>query len=636
MDDSVLAKNQFSLFRERRFLPFFLTQALGAFNDNVIKNALIALLAFQAVSLGDLSTNDLVNLAAMLFILPFFLFSASAGQFADKYEKSRMIRWIKLMEVLIMCCAAVAFMTNKPGWLITLLFLMGTQSTIFGPIKYSIPPLILNEAELTGGNGLVQMGTFLAILMGTIVDTTLIGITDPVSFTTQGAIWVAVVLIGTAILGFTASCFIKPLPSSVPDLKINPNPFTETWKIISYAREERSVFLSILGVSWFWLLGATYLTQLANYTKLILGGSDRVYTLLLSMFIVGIATGSMLCERLSGRRVEVGLVPLGSIGLTAFGIHLYFAHPVATGLVDLSIAEFIAQPGNIRVLIDIVLIGVFGGFYIVPLFAMIQQRTAPGKRARVIAANNILNALFMVAAAAIAIVSLRFISIPELFLGLAIANALVVIYIYALVPEFTLRFFAWLLISTLYRVKPKDLDRIPAEGPALLVCNHVSFVDPLIIGGTIHRPVRFVMYYKIFNTPILSYLFRAAKAIPIASRKEDPEMLESAYEQIAEELKDGRIVCIFPEGQITRSGELNEFKKGVERIVDETPVPVIPMALRGLWGSFFSRYSGRALFTWPRKLWANIGLWVGAPIESTEAKAELLFQEVSALRGDQR
>ena len=631
-----MAKNQFSLFRERRFLPFFLTQALGAFNDNVIKNALIALLAFQSISIGNLSTNDLVNLAAMLFILPFFLFSASAGQFADKYEKSKMIRWIKLLEVLIMCCAAIAFMTNNPGWLITLLFLMGTQSTIFGPIKYSIPPLILNEAELTGGNGLVQMGTFLAILMGTIVGSTLIGFTEPVSFTTQGAIWVAVVLIGTASLGFVASCFIKPLPSSVPDLKINPNPVTETWKIINYAREERSVFLSILGVSWFWLLGATYLTQLANYTKLILGGSDRVYTLLLSMFIVGIATGSLLCERLSGRRVEVGLVPLGSIGLTAFGIHLYFAHPVPTGLADLTIAQFIAQPGNIRVLIDIVLIGVFGGFYIVPLFAMIQQRTAPGKRARVIAANNILNALFMVAAAAIAIVSLRFISIPELFLGLAIANALVVLYIYALVPEFTLRFFAWLLISTLYRVKPKDLEKIPAEGPALLVCNHVSFVDPLIIGGTIHRPVRFVMYYKIFNTPILNYLFKAAKAIPIASRKEDPEMLEQAYEQIAEELRDGRIVCIFPEGQITRSGELNEFRKGMERIVDQTPVPVIPMALRGLWGSFFSRYSGRALFTWPRKLWANIGLWVGDPVPANDAKAELLFDEVSALRGDQR
>ncbi|MEM7282457.1 MAG: 1-acyl-sn-glycerol-3-phosphate acyltransferase, partial [Pseudomonadota bacterium] len=376
--------------------------------------------------------------------------------------------------------------------------------------------------------------------------------------------------------------------------------------------------------------------QLANYTKLTLGGSDRVFTLLLSMFIVGIATGSLLCEKLSGRRVEVGLVPLGSIGLTVFGIHLYFAYPGPSGLENLSISEFLQQSGNIRVLADIVLIGVFGGFYIVPLFAMIQQRTAPKKRARVIAAANILNALFMVAAAVIAIVTLQFITIPQLFLGLAIANALVVIYIYALVPEFTLRFFAWLLISTLYRVKPKDLERIPAEGPALLICNHVSFVDPLIIGGTIHRPVRFVMYHKIYNTPLLNYLFRAAKAIPIASRTEDEQMLEQAYTQIAEELNDGRIVCIFPEGQITRSGEINEFKRGVERIVETTPVPVIPMALRGMWGSFFSRYSGRALFTWPRKLWANIGLWVGAPVQPTEVSAEALFQEVSLLRGDER
>lgn len=631
-----MQKNQFSLLKERRYLPFFLTQSLGAFNDNVIKNALIALLAFQSVTIANLDTNTLINLAAMLFILPFFLFSATAGQLADKYEKSTLIRWIKFLEILIMCAAAAAFITNRPGWLIALLFVMGTQSSMFGPIKYSIPPLILNEVELTGGNGLVQMGTFIAILLGIITGTTLIGITTPWSVTSQGALWVSIVLISIAILGFVASWFIQPLPRAMPDLKINVNPFTETWRIIGYAREERSVFLSILGVSWFWLLGATYLTQLANYTKLHLGGGDSVYTLLLSMFTIGIALGSLFCEKLSGRRVEIGLVPLGSIGLTVFGIHLFFAYPEASQLSELSISGFLQQSGSLRVLFDVILIGVFGGFYIVPLFALIQQRTATNKRARIIAANNILNALFMVVAAGLAIILLKFISIPQLFLALAVANALVAIYIYILVPEFTLRFFAWILISTLYRVKPKSLEQIPSEGPALLVCNHVSYVDPMIIGGTIERPVRFVMYHKIFATPGLSYLFRAAKAIPIAARTEDEDMLKSAYDQIAAELEDGRLVCIFPEGKITRSGDMNEFKKGIEHIVSRTPVPVIPMALRGLWGSFFSRYNGRAMLTWPRKLWSNIGLRIGSPIPPKDVKAGLLFEQVAQLRGEER
>ncbi len=626
---------QFSLLGERRFAPFFLTQFLGAFNDNVFKQSLITLIAFQGAHLLTTSADTLINLAAGLFMLPFFLFAATGGQMADKYEKSQLIRLIKLLEVVIMACAAIGLLLQSVPLLLGLLFLMGTQSALFAPVKYGIIPQILRDHELVGGNALVETGTFLAILFGTMGGTQLIAAGQ------SGAMLTALAVVLVAVLGYAASRSIPPVAPVDPLLRINWNPLTETWHILHFARANRTVFLSILGIAWFWFLGTIYVVQLPNYTRLTLGGNEDVLTMLIVLFSIGIGMGSLLCERLSDRKVEIGLVPFGSIGLTLFGLDLFFASPFtkgpATGATLLGAGEFLRSAGGWRVLTDIALVGVFGGLYIVPLYALVQQRSEPSRLSRIIAANNILSAFFTVlsAAAAIALITAG-LTIPQMFCVAALMNAVVAIYIYTLVPEFLMRFLMWLLIHSMYRVKKEGLERVPDEGAAVLVCNHVSFVDALVIGACVRRPIRFVMYHKIFSLPILRFVFRTAKAIPIAPAREDPQMLERGFEQVSHALQSGELVCIFPEGQITDDGELKHFRPGIEQIISRDPVPVIPLALRGLWGSFFSRQGGGAMRRLPRGLFTRIGFTVGNPLPPAQVSASTLEAAVLALRGERR
>lgn len=625
-------RSQYYLLRQRRFAPFFATQFLGAFNDNVFKNTLLLLIAFQVTTLNSAETNALVNLSAGLFILPFFLFSAFAGQLADKYEKSRLIRYIKLLEIVIMVFAAIGFYLQNIPLLIGILFLMGTQSALYGPVKYGIIPQLIHDDELVGGNGLVEMGTFLAILLGTAVG----GLLANNAATHSWQIASVVVLI--ACFGYAVSRWIPAAPATDAGLKINWNPFAESWRIINYARGNRTVFLAIIGISWFWLFGATFLTQLPGFTRDVLHGDESVVTLLLVLFSVGVGVGSLLCERMSDHRVELGLVPFGSIGLTLFGIDLFFASPTVASIELITFTTFVQSPSSWRLIMDIILIGTFGGFYIVPLYALIQQRSERSHLSRMIAANNIFNALFMVASAIIAAGLLSAgLSIEQLLLVTAIMNGAVAIYIYGLVPEFLLRFVVWILINTIYRVRKEGLEQIPEDGAAVLVCNHVSLVDALVIGGCIRRPVRFVMYYKIFQLPLLKFLFRTAGAIPIAGKNEDPDMHSRAFDDIAASLNEGHLVCIFPEGRLTEDGGINEFRPGVERIIARTPVPVIAMALRGLWGSLFSRKVGaRSLKYAPWHFWHKITLAVGEPIGPRDATAEQLWQLVAQLRGEDK
>jgi 1-acyl-sn-glycerol-3-phosphate acyltransferase len=623
--------NQFQLLRERRFLPFFLTQALGAFNDNVFKNAVVILVAFLSVQLSTAQVNNYVNIAAALFILPFLLFSATSGQLSDKYDKARLAQVVKALEIAIMLVACAGFVTRNIPLLMALVFMMGLHSTLFGPLKYGLLPQVLDERELVGGNGLIEMGTFLAILLGTILGSTLIRIDG------YGAWLVGAATVGFAVLGLVCALAMPRAPSVDPQLKINWNPFSETWNNLGYIRSDRTIFLSCLGISWFWFYGSIYFTQLPNYTKEVLGGDPGVYTLILTLFSIGIGVGSILCERLSGHKVEVGLVPFGSIGMTIFGADLYFAHPASSGALALGVGAMLGAPHIWRVLIDLVLMAIFSGFFIVPLFALVQARSDPARRSRVIAANNILNALFMVVAAALSAILLNKagLSIPGLLLATALMNAAVAVYIYTLVPEFLLRFVDWVLINTLYRIHLRGLEAIPERGPVLLVCNHVSFMDPMVIMGCVRRPVRFVMYYKIFETPVIKYLFKAAKAIPIAGRKEDAALMERAFAEVDRELAAGHIVCIFPEGGITRDGTIQRFRPGVERIIAQRPVPVVPLALRGLWGSIFSRADtalGRLRL--PRRFWSRIELVAGPAVAPADATAEVLEARVRELRGD--
>ena len=620
--------SQFTLFRQRRFMPFFMTQGLGAFNDNIFKNALAATLVFEGSRLAGMNTDQVVNLSAMLFILPFFLFSALFGQFADKFEKSVQIRRIKLFEVVIMLLATLGFWLNSVPVLLFVLFLLGLQSTIFGPIKYGILPQILRQEELVGGNALIEMGTFVAILAGTIAGPQLAGIEVGWPY------WVSVACLAVAVAGYLFSRRVPAAAPVAPELRINWNIFSETVRNLKFLNENRVVLNSVLGISWFWFFGATFLVQIPSYTQNVLGGDENLMSALLGLFIVGISTGSLLCERLSGRQVEIGLVPFGAIGLTVFGLDLYFASPAAPAI-GITVSQFLSDGQNWRIIADLLLIGTFGGFYIVPLYALVQSRSAPDHRSRVIAGLNILNALFMVVAAVMAMLILgpAGLSIPDLFLISAVLNAVVAVYIFTLVPEFLMRFLVWLLIHTIYRVRVTGMDNIPDEGPAIVASNHVSFVDPLIIGGMIRRPVNFVMYYRIYNIPLLKFIFRTGKAIPIAGRSENPEILEAAYRRIREALASGNVLGIFPEGRITETGEIQPFRAGLEKVVAQENVPVVPIALCNLWGSLFSRRDPLHKRR-PYKLWAKIELRIGPPIPPADATAANVEAAVRQLRGD--
>src|SRR6266705_2053890 len=622
--------NQYELLKQRRFLPFFLTQFLGAFNDNVYKNALVILVAFHAASLSRLDANTLSNLAQALFILPFFLFSATAGQIADKLEKSFLIRLVKLAEIAIMVLGALGLYWHSLSLLLSALFLMGLHSTVFGPVKYAYLPQHLAQEEIVGGNGLVEMGTFLAILLGTLLGGYLIA--------EGSATPVAVTVVALAALGYLASWWVPHSPAAAPELAINWNPFSETWRILQFMRRDRAVFLSVLGISWFWFLGALYLSQFPVYTKDVLSGKEEVVTVLLALFSVGVGVGSLLCERLSGRRIEIGLVPFGSIGLTLFGIDFYFASASLGVRAPMGALEFVLDPARWRVLADLALIGVFGGFYIGPPYTLIQTRSESSHLSRIVAGNNILHAVFVVLAAGMSIALLKLgLSIPRIFLAAALFNAAVAIYIYTLVPEFLMRFLVWLLVHTVYRLEKSGLEHIPESGPAVLVCNHVSYVDPLVIAAACPRPVRFVMDYQIFKIPVLNFVFRTGRTIPIAPAREDPQALERAYDEIAKALEQGDLVAIFPEGKITYDGQLNPFRPGVRRIVDRTPVPVVPLALRGLWGSFFSRHEGPAMTRWSRivrRIFSRISLVAAPAVPPHEVTLEGLYSTVLQLRGN--
>lgn len=623
---------QFELLKTRRFLPFFCTQFLGAFNDNMFKNALIVLLTFKAASWTTLKPELLANMAAGIFILPFFLFSATAGQLADKYDKALLARLVKLLEIGIMLMAGAGFALRSLELLMFALFLFGMHSTLFGPVKYAILPQHLKEEELVGGNALVEAGTFVAILVGTLAGGLIAGLES-------GTRWITVGGLLVAIAGYLASRRIPGAPAPEPHLRVNPNLFSETWRNIGFARENGIVFLSILGTSWFWLYGALFLAQFPAYTRNVLGGTETTVTLLLATFTVGIGVGSLLCEKMSGKMLEIGLVPLGSVGLTVFGLDLLWASPsLPHGAEPATALALLASSGMWRILFDLGAVGMFGGFFIVPLYALIQLRSDVAHRARIIAANNIMNALFMVAGALAAAALLSAgISIPELFAVVALCNAAVAIYICRQAPEFPLRFLVWVLVHMAYRVDKRGVEQIPREGPAVLVCNHPTVLDALIITAASRRPIRFVIDHHVFRWPVLSFAFRAGRAIPIAPAKEDAALKARAFDEVSKALDAGELVGIFPEGNISEDGEIAAFRPGIAQIIARNPVPVIPMALSGLWGGIFSRAHGAVLSKpWLARPFRKVVLQVGVPVMPEEVTLGGLRQEVVRLRGESR
>lgn len=625
---------QSSLLRNRRFGPFFAVQALGALNDNIFRNALATLIVYGIGVEAGWDASGLVNLAALLFILPYFLFSAVFGQLADRFEKSRMIRLIKLFEVAICLFAGVALYLGNIFALMSVVFLLGFQSTLFGPIKYSIIPQLLEKHELTGGNGLVTAGTYVAILTGTVVGPIIAGV--PLD-------WPWLVLVATLLVaaaGYLASLGVPPVAVGDRDLALNLNPVTASWANLKLVGRDRNLLHSVLGVSWFWFYGTVFLVQIPAWTQGVIGGNEATLSSLLGLFIVGISTGALLCDKLSRGGLEIGLVPIGALGMTAFGLDLMFASP-NTPLVDAGVREFLAAPGSWRIIADLLGIGVSSGLFIVPLYALIQSLSQNAERARVIAGMNILNALFMVLASllAIALLAVLGFSIPQLFGIVAVVNLLVAVYVFALVPAFALRFLMWLLSRLVYRVHVTghSADRLPEAGPALIVCNHLSYMDPLIVGGTLARPIRFVMTHQIYNIRGLQWLFRLAGAIPVAPAKVDPECLRRAFDSVDAALARGELVGLFPEGGLSPDGEVQAFRSGITEILERRPVPVVPMALEGLWGSVFSRAPGR----WRRRergFFSHVQLKILEPVPAGEAEREklenLVRSEYKKLRQD--
>jgi 1-acyl-sn-glycerol-3-phosphate acyltransferase len=628
--------NQFALLKQRRFAPFFWTQFSGAANDNLFKFAFTIMVTYQ-LSVSWLPPALAGLVIGALFILPFLLFSATSGQLTDKFEKTRMIRFVKNLEVAIMLAAAAAFMSNNVEAQVPLLlactFLMGLHSTLFGPVKFAYLPQALSERELTGGNGMVEMGTFVAILLGNLVGGLIVAIPQ------VGPDYVAIACVALALAGRLVAQFIPLAPATDPDLKINWNPFTETWRNLKLANQNTVVFRSVLGISWMWFFGATFLSQFPIFAKEVMHGNEQVASLLLVVFSIGIATGSLLCEVLSKRHVEIGMVPLGAIGMSVFAIDLYFSSRGLPASPIMGLEAFLAQPAHWRVMVDLALLSLFAGLYSVPMYALIQLRSQPTHRARIIAANNILNALFMIVSAIFAGALLKAsFTIPQIFLFVGLANAVVAFYIFILVPEYLLRFIAFMMSRCMYRFKITGDHNLPAKGAAVLTCNHVSFIDPVLLMAASPRPIYFVMNYRIFKMPVLGWFFRLVKAIPIAPRAEDPVMYEAAFEAAAKVLRGGDLLAIFPEGGITRDGELQPFKGGIMKILenakrDAVDAPVIPMALTNLWGSFFSRVESGAAMVRPfrRGAFSRVGLNIGSPLAATELQPEALQHRIGML-----
>jgi 1-acyl-sn-glycerol-3-phosphate acyltransferase len=627
--------SQFDLLRQRRFLPYFSVQSINALNDNVFRQAIIGMLFWMQASDAQLALY--ATLAPAVFILPYFLFSGFAGQIAEKLEKQKLIRITTAMEIGIMCVAALGFALQNLPLLLVALFSTGVQSTLFGPVKYSILPSVLKPEELTGGNGLVEMGTSMSILLGMIVGGLLFKLAGD-----QGP-WVAGgAVVALAVAGNLVSRLIPRVDAGAPDLQINWNPIPESVRMLRLARKQLAVRNSVLGVSWFWFVGTVLTSQLPAYARVHLGGDETLYIFALALFSVGVGVGSLLCEKLSGRTVEIGLVPLGAIGMSAFILDLSFAH---TGLQVTSgndVMDFVRADGSARVIVDLLGIGLFAGFFVVPLFALIQGRSPRHELSRVIAGLNIQNSGFIVLAALSALFAQQVLgwSIPQVFLALAIANILVAIWIFTVVPEFFMRFVSWLMVRLLYRLELHGIEKhVPDDGAALVVCNHVSYMDALVLSATIPRPVRFVMYYRIFEIPVMRWIFRTAKAIPIASPKEDAALMQRAFDAIDAALADGQIVGIFPEGRLTSDGEIAAFRSGVEKILARAAsrgqaVPVVPMALRGLWSSMWSRRDSRlGRMRVPRRFRAHIVVMADAPVVDPGVSAAQLEAKVRALRG---
>jgi len=606
------------IFKDKKFWPLFWTQFLGALNDNFFKNALVMLITYKSVTIGGLDSGLLVPLAGGIFIFPFFLFSATAGQMADKYQKAKLIKFIKGAEIGIMLFASLGLFLNNYFFLLIVLFLMGTQSAFFGPLKYGIIPSLVKPEKLVLANAFVSAGTFIAILIGTIMGGTF------VEFDT----YIVALSIGLTILaaiGFLFSSFVEDVPiyeGESGKTKVDYTFIKPTWEILRLTMRVKHIFVIVLGISWYWFLGAATLSLLPLFVKSVLNGSSQVATFFLALFTIGMGIGAFLTDRVSEKKVEMGLVPISALGMSLFLFLLYWSgsNVQIPELIqdNYDLAQFLGQPYAPYAIISLLGVAVFGGGYIVPQMAYMQEMAKPSELSQTIAGNNIWNSLFMVVAAVLVMVLTKTVGISKSFLVLAGLNLIVSFPLYHFYSKRTLSVWMRFISKILYKVEIKGAENFPENGPVILLCNHVSFIDWVLLMGAVRRPIHFVIDWNYYYLPTGPFWFRQAGLVPIATRKESEEVMNKAFDIIYSDLDQDATIGLFPEGWITRDGNMRKFQPGVRKILKERPTPVVLTAIDGLWGSIFSFSGGKVLFKLPKSFRPKVTIQFSKPIDPNE------------------
>ena len=575
--------------KHRGFLPFFFTQFFGAFNDNFYK--IIVTLVALDTTVAPGGGKHYIPLIGALFILPFLLFSGYAGHLADVHSKRNVLVTVKSFEIVAMGLAFLAFFLDRFEPMLAVVFLMGLQSTFFSPAKYGILPEMLGEKNLARGNGLLEMSTFAAIILGTSLG----GIVYEAW--KDHLEWIGMALVAIAVLGTLTSLGIARVPPSGSSKRFAMNPTAEIWNGARQLYHNRTLWLTVMGISYFWFVGALLQMALPIYGKEVLLLSEASTALLFTFAAIGIGAGSLAAGALSGDRIELGLVPLGAIGMGLFSVALFASQPyfgVAAG--------------------SLTLLGFSGGFFIVPLNALLQHRSGREEKGRLIATNNVFNFLGALLASALLLLLSNLMGLPadQIILIMGALTFAATAYAIYLLPDVFVRFVLWLLTHSVYRIRIVGKPYMPLHGPALLVSNHVSFVDAFMVGGAVPRLVRFMLHRDYYDNRWLNWLFRLMHAIPVsATNRRD---IVQALRHARNELDKGHVVCIFAEGAISRAGRIQPFKRGFEKIVEGTNVPIIPVHLDQLWGSIFSFEGGRFFCKWPRQISYPVTVSFSAPL----------------------
>lgn len=581
--------------RQPGFQSFLWTQFLGAVNDNLFK-IVVSMLAVRAAAPGG--NGRALSLVGALFILPFLLFSGYAGQLADRHSKRTVLVGTKALEVVVMALAVVALARGHLYAAYAVLGLMALQSTFFSPAKYGILPESLPDTELSRANGLLEMSTFAAIVLGTAAGGFLFDVW-------RDRVWlIGAVACALAVTGALTSLGIRRVPAAAPHQGMQWNPIGEIREGLWRLWGDRVLWPTVLGLSYFWFLGALLQLVVILFGTRVMGLDDRWVGILTTFAAIGIGAGSLAAGRLSGDKVELGLVPIGAFGMG-----------ICSFLLAASGDSFALAAASLT------LIGFAGGLFAVPLNAILQQRPDPAEKGRLIATNNFLNVIGILLASAVLWVATDVIGLsPEqLFVAGGVATLVASVYVLARVPEFFVRFSLWLLTHTVYRIRIEGQQHVPVRGPALLVCNHLSHVDGLLVGACMQRFVRFMVYRPYYEHPLLRWFMSRLHAIPVAAGRDAVTSLERARQ----ELEAGHVVCIFAEGEISRTANLLPFKRGLERVVDGLDVPVVPVYIDRIWGSIFSFERGRFFWKWPRRIPYPVTVAFGAPLPSTVTAPEV-------------